>query len=49
MHTLVPECNTANVLATVHVPRSKAEAELLRRRVLTPSLQHCLLEVKRTC
>ena len=49
MHTLIPECNTANVLATVHIPSSEAEAELLRCGVLTPSLQHCLLEVKRPC
>ena len=49
VHTLVPECDTVNVFSSVHVPSPQTDSQLLRDSVLTPSLQHCLLEVQRSC
>ena len=48
MHALVPECNTANMLPSIHIPRSNTHTQLLGNRVLTPAIQHGLFEIKRS-
>ena len=47
VHTLVPECDTANVFSTIHIPCSDTHAQFLWYCVFTPSLNQRLLEVQR--
>ena len=48
VHALVPECDTVNVFSSVHVPSPDTDPQLLWNGVLTPSVQHRLLEVERS-
>ena len=48
VHGLVPQGNTANVTASVHIPRSHSNPQLDWLCKVAPPLEHALLQVAGT-